>query len=133
MSDREDAQNRIRAVIAQWLELVASKDAQSIAGLYAEDGRFMVPNASAAEGRPAIAAMWAHLLSLPGVSLDFGPTLIETAASGDLAYEVGTYRLAYDTEAGRKQDSGKYVVVWKNEGGSWKAAADILNSDLPAS
>jgi hypothetical protein len=30
-------------------------------------------------------------------------------------------------------DTGKYVVVWRKVGGEWKAAADIFNSDLPAS
>ena len=30
-------------------------------------------------------------------------------------------------------DTGKYVVVWRKIDGKWKAAADIFNSDLPAS
>ena len=30
-------------------------------------------------------------------------------------------------------DTGKYVVVWRKIGSEWKAAADIFNSDLPAS
>lgn len=122
----------IREVIAHWLDAVRRKDAAAIAGYYAPDGRLFVPNAPIAEGREAVANMWGYLLSLPNVALSFGPTFIEAAASGDLAYEVGTYTLAFDGEKGHVDDRGKYVVVWKKQADGWKAAADILNSDLPA-
>lgn len=68
----------------------------------------------------------------PGVSLTFGPTFIEASSSGDLAYEIGTYQLSFEKGGQRVDDRGKYVVVWKRIDGAWKAAADILNSDLPA-
>lgn len=127
------ADREIRAVIPAWLDAVRRKDTAAIAGFYAPDGRFMVPNAPIAEGRTAVAAMWGHLLSLPGVALTFGPTHIEAAASGDMALEIGTYALGFDRAgAARVEDRGKYVVVWKRLDGAWKAAADILNSDLPA-
>lgn len=127
------ADRDIRAVIPAWLDAVSRKDTAAIAGFYAPDGRFMVPNAPIAEGRAAIAAMWGHLLSLPGVALTFGPTHIEAAASGDMAMEIGAYTLGFDRAgASRVEDRGKYVVVWKRLDGAWKAAADILNSDLPA-
>jgi hypothetical protein len=32
-----------------------------------------------------------------------------------------------------RSDTGKYVVVLLKIAGEWKAAADIFNSDLPAS
>ena len=129
----EAADREIRAVIPAWLEAVRRKDTAAIARLYTPDGRFMVPNAPIAEGRAAVAAMWDHLLSLPNAALTFGPTQIEAAASGDLAFEIGTYTLGFDRAAApRVEDRGKYVVVWKRIDGAWKAAADILNSDLPA-
>lgn len=132
MTTTAPGDREIRALIPAWLEAVARKDSDAIASLYTPDGRFMVPNAPIAEGRAAVAATWAHLLSLPGVGLTFGPTHIEVAASNDLAFEIGTYTLAFDRDGGRIEDRGKYVVVWKRLDGTWKAAADILNSDLPA-
>lgn len=132
MSANATIDRDIRAVIPAWLDAVRRKDTAAIAEFYTPDGSFLVPNAPIAEGRAAVAGMWGHLLSLPNVSLTFGPTLIEGAESGDLAYEIGTYALGFDKDAGRMEDRGKYVVVWKCVDGSWKAAADILNSDLPA-
>jgi ketosteroid isomerase-like protein len=125
------AEQEIREVIGAWLEAVRRKDTGAIAEFYTPDGRFMVPNAPIAEGRTAVGQMWGNLLSLPNVLLNFGPTSIEAAASGDLAYEIGTYTLAFDRKGKRIEDRGKYVVVWKRIGSAWKAAADILNTDLP--
>ncbi|MGH7152640.1 MAG: YybH family protein [Acetobacteraceae bacterium] len=132
MSDTNAADGAIKAVIARWLEAVARKDTGAIAGFYTPEGRFLVPNAPIAEGRQAVAAMWGHLLSLSNVALSFGPTFIEAASSGDMAYEVGTYTLAFDKDGQHIADRGKYVVVWKKLAEGWRAAADILNSDLPA-
>jgi uncharacterized protein (TIGR02246 family) len=127
-----DAERQIRATIARWVAAVARGDAAAITQFYVGDARFMVPNAPAAIGHAAIENMWATLLSLPNAALDFGPDFVTVAASDDLAYEAGSYALSFDKDGARVNDRGKYVVVWKNDGGTWKAAADILNSDLPA-
>jgi ketosteroid isomerase-like protein len=131
MNTNANIDSEIREIIPAWLDAVRRKDTAAIAEFYTPDGRFMVPNAPIAEGRTAVAQMWGNLLSLPNISLKFGPTFIEAASSGDLAYEIGTYALAFDKDGKRIEDRGKYVVVWKRIGSVWKAAADILNSDLP--
>ena len=46
---------------------------------------------------------------------------------------IATYKLAVAPKGTPQTDAGKYVVVWRKVGGEWKAAADIFNSDLPAS
>ncbi len=96
---------------------------------YADDGAFLPPGAPIAEGRQAIAAAWGRFYKLANFELTFAPTRITIAQSGDVAFEVGTYSLAFDGDQGRVQDKGKYVVAWKKAGGAWKAAADIFNSD----
>ena len=119
----------IMAVIAVWKDAVRRKDAAAIAGLYTADGALMVANAPIGVGAAAIAAMWAGMLALPGVAIDFGPNLIEAAASGEMAYDVGAYTLGFDGPAGRIEDKGKYVVVWRKVDGAWRAAVDSLTSD----
>ncbi len=131
MVDRHSEEQEIRSLIRQWVEAVGRKNPADIAKFYAADGRFLVPNAPISEGHDKIAAMWSVLLQLPNVALSFGPTLVEVAEAGDMAYDLGTYSLSYDGPSGRVADRGKYVVVWKKVGAAWKAAADILNSDLP--
>jgi len=122
----------IRAQVDRWLQLVKAKDAAGIAALYADDGAVMPPNAPAGKGRAAIQQAWASMMQTPGFDLTFVPEQITLSSSGDMALDRGTYRLAVAPGGNPQTDTGKYVVVWRKIGGEWKAAADIFNSDLPA-
>jgi uncharacterized protein (TIGR02246 family) len=123
----------IRGHVDQWLQLVKAKDAAGIAELYTEDGAVMPPNAPIGKGRAAIQQTWASMMRTPGFGLTFVPEQIIVSSSGDMALDRGTYRLAVAPDGTAQTDTGKYVVVWRKIGGEWKAAADIFNSDLPAS
>lgn len=122
----------IRGQVARWLQLIKSKDAAAIAQMYTEDGAFMPANATIGKGRSAIEQNWAAMLATPGFELTFAPEQIIVSSSGDMALDRGTYRLAVAPNGAKQVDTGKYVVVWRKIGGEWKAAADIINSDLPA-
>lgn len=123
----------IRAQVDRWMQLVKSKDAAAIAQLYTEDGAVMPPNAPIGKGRAAIQQTWASMMQAPGFDLTIVPEQIVVSSSGDLALDRGTYRLAMAPGGTAQTDTGKCVVVWRKIGGEWKAAADIFNSDLPAS
>lgn len=126
-------QRAIRAQVDRWLQLVKAKDAAGIAALYVEDGTVMPPNAPIGKGHAAIQQTWASMMATPGFDLTFVPDQIIVSSSGDMALDRGTYRLAIAPNGTAQSDTGKYVVVWRKVGGEWKAAADIFNSDLPAS
>ena len=123
----------IRGHVHRWLQLVKAKDAAGIAALYAEDGTVMPPNAPIGKGRAAIQQTWTSMMRTPGFGLTFVPEQIIVSSSGDMALDRGTYRLAVAPDGTAQTDTGKYVVVWRKIGSEWKAAADIFNSDLPAS
>ncbi len=125
-------EQRIRELDRRWVEAVQAGDFETAGSMYAEDGLIMPPNAVQGEGTGAAAQFWKAVTELPNVAMDFGPTEIEVAEAGDMAYEIGTYTLSFDGEQGRVEDRGKYVVVWTKEDGEWKVAADIFNSDVPA-
>src|SRR5574343_100321 len=46
------------------------------------------------------------------------------------AIETGAYEL--QLEGGKAIESGKFIVIWKQENGAWKMYQDIWNSDAPA-
>jgi uncharacterized protein (TIGR02246 family) len=129
-ADLKADEARIRALIGEWLEAVAAKDADRTAGFYAADGMMMPQGAPAAIGTGAIAKAWGGLYAMKDFSLIFTPSSITVAEAGDMAMDIGTYELSFTGEDGKKvADHGKYVVVWKKVDGDWKAAADIFNSD----
>lgn len=123
----------IRGQVDRWLQLVKAKDAAAIAELYTEDGAVMPPNAPIGKGRAAIQQAWASMMGTPGFGLTFVPEQILVSASGDMALDRGTYSLTIAPGGTTVKDTGKYVVVWRKIGNEWKAAADIFNSDRPAS
>ena len=121
----------IRSLDQQWVKLIAAKNAEAIAELYAPDAAVMPPNAPLAQGREAITATWRSMMQPPGFQLTFAPTRIDISKGGDMAMARGTSRLVTQAPTGAVEDRGKYVVVWRKVDGQWKAAADIFNSDLP--
>src|ERR1700687_304462 len=83
----------IRKLDKDWSAAAGSKDVDKTVSFYADDASALPFNAPIAKGKDQIRQVWAHLTSLPGFGLSFGPTTIEVAKSGDLAYDVGTFEL----------------------------------------
>jgi len=122
----------IRKINSHWLELIRSRDAAGVAGLYAPNGALMPPNSPAALGTEAIQKGWQGMFDMPGFALTFEPDEIVVSGSGDLAYDRGTYKFAAAPASGPVTEDGKYVVVWRKLDGQWRAVADIFNSNAPA-
>jgi uncharacterized protein (TIGR02246 family) len=119
----------IRQLSKQWDAAVATKDPAAIVKFYTDDGVLLPQGAALAEGHDAIAKVWRGFFDLPDFSLTFSPTKINVSSSGDMAYEIGTYALSFRSNKGPVHEKGKYVVVWKKAGGTWRAAADIFNNN----
>jgi ketosteroid isomerase-like protein len=54
---------------------------------------------------------------------------LELEEHGDTAYEVGRYTVF--AAAGKTLNAGKYVLIWKREGGQWKYHPDIGVTSMP--
>jgi len=124
-------EQQILDVIEQWRAAAGRGDITTIAEFYTEDAQLFPPNTASVQGREKAAEIWRGMLSLPNVALKWEPTRIEATASGDLAYVVGTYSLAFNSEDGRQEGRGSYVAIWKKVGDSWKLAIDMINSEMP--
>jgi ketosteroid isomerase-like protein len=55
---------------------------------------------------------------------------VEVDSAGETAVEVGRYALR--GKGGQVADVGKYVVVWKTEGGGWRLHRHTWNTHHPA-
>jgi ketosteroid isomerase-like protein len=118
----------IEAANAKFSADYAKGDAAAVAAHYTAAGQAFPPNGEIARGREAIQKVWKGAMDagVKGVKL----VTLEVEAHGDTAHEVGTYVLVGD--GGKTLDNGKYVVIWKREGGQWKLHRDIWNTSMPA-
>jgi uncharacterized protein (TIGR02246 family) len=121
----------IRKLDKEWSAAAGAKDLAKTVSYYADDASAFPFNAPIATGKEQIQKLWTGLMATPGFALSFGPTKIEVAKAGDLAYEAGTFELKMnDAKGSPTTEIGKYVVVWKKQADKqWKVVADIFNTD----
>jgi ketosteroid isomerase-like protein len=123
----------LRDLDAQWSKDAGAKDLEKTVSYYAEGAIVMPPNSASATTKEAIRSAWKEMLTTPGAAISWKATKVEVAKSGDLAYVSGTYEETMTDASGKPvNDRGKYVEIFKKQpDGTWKAVADIWNSDLP--
>jgi len=123
----------IRAADQGWARVFAAKDLKASVEFCAEGASFMAPNAPIATGKQAISQAFSFFFTLPVLQINWQPTKIEVARSGELGYSSGAYEMSFKDPSGKTvPDHGKYVTVWRKQSdGSWKVIYDIFNSDLP--
>jgi uncharacterized protein (TIGR02246 family) len=119
----------IAAVIQEFMAAFKSKDPQTLSLLYTKDAQVLPPNADVFKGREAIREMW-HQAMQAGLG-EIRLTTTEILQTEDLLVETGRYELR--AESGDSVDTGKYLVIWKQEGDLWRMHRDIWNSSRPTS
>jgi ketosteroid isomerase-like protein len=121
----------IQAAANAWFKAIEEKDLDKTLSFYATDAEYL------SAGRPAVSTeegrrkLWIEDYASPAFASEEATNRIEMAASGDLAYQRGTYVVSGEDAQGRPTKStGKFVVVWKKQSsGQWKAIIDIDNAD----
>ncbi len=129
-SSPADATAIITQTGAAWARHWNAGELDAVVAAYAEDAVYMPPHHAALHGREAIREYLKRPMGRGVKDLVYEVTYIRQ--SGDLAYDVGRYRMTVPEKDGRtRRDEGKYLVVWKRESsGEWKIAADSFSSDL---
>ena len=105
-----------------------SQGATDIGKLYASDAQLFPPGGAMISGNTAIGPFWKSAFESGVKKATLETTQTENA--GDQIIETGAYTLA--SADGKPLDNGKYIVVWKKEGGTWKLYRDIWNSNMAA-
>ena len=99
-----------------------------MASLYTDNGQLLPANSDVVAGAAGIQAFWQGLFEM-GLRSAVLET-VELENHGETAAEVGRYTLKAD--GGAVANQGKYIVVWKNDGGTWKLHRDIWTTSQPA-
>ena len=128
------AEAALRAADQAWLKVFQARDLDESVAFCAESGSVLAPNAPRASGRDAIRQLFAGYFALPQLAIEWSPSSVRVARSGDLGYTTGAYRMSFQDPAGKTvEDRGKYVTVWeKGSDGKWRVLIDAFNTELPA-
>ena len=127
----DETRSAIEANNEQFMRAFERGDAAAIAALYTADARLLPPQQPMLAGAEAIKQFWQGMLRLQ-IKQPRLETVEVAEQRDDVACEIGRYSFTVPLPTGQTiTDTGKYVVVWKREGGTWKLHIDIWNSDAP--
>jgi uncharacterized protein (TIGR02246 family) len=126
----DDVRQAIEQVNSKIMAAFKAGDAATIASQYTDTAKMLPPDATEVAGREAIEDLWQGWLDdgLKDLTLE----AIEVEASGDLAYEIGSFSMQAPAENNTMMPAmGNYVVVWKRGAdGNWRLQVDTWN-DAP--
>ncbi|ALD22448.1 YybH family protein [Hymenobacter sp. DG25A] len=106
----------------------ARGDSAAIARLYTDGGVVLPTGMEPIQGTAGIQAFWQGAMEMGIKQVKLKTREVEELE--DTAIELGNYTLFGG--AGQLIDQGKYMVVWKQQGGQWKLHQDIWNTNIPA-
>jgi len=120
----------IRQIGSDWARHWNAGDLDQVVATYAPDAVYLPPHHEAVHGCDSIREYLEAPLGHGVTDLAFDVTYIKQ--SGNVAWDVGTYRMSVPQNDGTKrEDRGKYLTVWKRAGTKWVITADAWSSDLP--
>ena len=127
--DVDEARKGIAAGNEAFMQAASKQDPTAIAALYTKDAIVLPPDAEMIVGsKTGIEALFKEQFAA-GVKR-FTLETINVERSGDMATETGRFTVVVSPKEGPEAKViGKYVVVWKKDGGIWKLHRDIWNSD----
>jgi ketosteroid isomerase-like protein len=122
----------IRRIDAAWAEALQRKDLEQVMSNYSQDASLLPSDEPIVRGQASIREWFAKRIGTPEYSATFAPTTIVVAKSGDIAYELGTFRVTVENDSGIPVEySGKHLVTWEKRDGHWKVTAESINRDSP--
>lgn len=128
MSSNDTARQEIDRVNRQFEHAFNRGDAAGAAKVYTDDASLMPPGMPTMQGHQAIAQFWQGGMDMGIQQVELHTDSFE--AQGALGYEIGHAVLHIQPQgAPAMTDTVKFVVVWKRQGGGWKWAVDIWNSN----
>lgn len=110
-----------------FMETYKNMDPAGMAELYTADAKLLPPNSETVEGSENMESFWQAIMDtgISEITLHTG----EVERYGKALVEVSSAELR--GEDGALIDKSKYMVIWKQERGTWKMYLDMFNSNMP--
>jgi ketosteroid isomerase-like protein len=124
--DSAEAAKTVAVEQQVFMDAFKKGDSIAVADVYTADAKVMNAGMPAAEGKE-------NIIHFFGRVFKGGPLMITTKTLGvwtDTSMIVEEGKWIMGTKDGEAYDHGKYLILWKKEGGKWKKFRDCHNSDI---
>ena len=122
----------VRNRSGEWMNYANSKDAASIAGIFAPDG-ILIADEKAYRGTAEIqAATEAQIKKAPDALYSWTSDKVQVADSGDLAVELGSFTFDPDGEGKKPARQGSFATTWAKVDGQWRVTSDAGGDNVEA-
>lgn len=134
MAKANDADDRTRALMQNWLDAFNNKDIDALMSIYSNKIYYANNGNSLERSVQSIRENYAAgFKAAPEVTIDFSEELVSTGEK--LAHIAGKYRVNIPAADGSTQHRyGRVLLIFEKQGDAWKMVVDFDNqgSDLSA-
>jgi len=129
ISSLSRAETAVRKMTQDWALACNNKQLDDLVDLYGADAVVLRPNVPALRGAAAIREFFCAALDSGLGEVELEPLRVEVF--GDVAYEAGRCKMLVPVAVSkRREERGKYLMIFARQAGDWKAIADCWSSDL---
>ena len=121
----------IRELTADWFAAEARRDIEASLSYLAPDAVIQPEGAATITDSAETRALYEEFFAAPFTDLVMEPRTVVVAASGDLAYDVGPWRMVFEGPDGRAEAPGKSTIIWRKVDGQWKVVVMSFSMDTP--
>jgi len=119
----------LRQLAQDWALACNTKHLDELVDLYASDAMVVRPNVPLVRSAGAIRELFFSQLEAGLGEVQMEPLRVEIL--GEIAYEVGRCTMLVPTATGkRREERGKYVLLFGRQAGEWKILVDSVSTDL---
>jgi uncharacterized protein (TIGR02246 family) len=133
MVENAEEVTAVRKRYSDWLEAEKRRDLEGAISFLAPDAVVQGGDAPAVKGVEGARELWKQIFSIPYTDmLDTEPRTVVVSQSGDMAYDVGNFKILLPDKNGSTDVRAKSLVVWQKRDGQWKAVVNTFSMDAPA-
>jgi uncharacterized protein (TIGR02246 family) len=121
----------IRKLTTDWFADELRRDMEASLSCVAPDAMFQLGGAPTIVGITAIRAAYEELFKIPFTDWVVEPRTVVVSKSGDLAYDIGSFKMVFEGPEGRKEEPQKSTIIWRKLDGQWKVVVCCFSSDTP--
>ena len=121
----------IRKLTTDWFADELRRDMEASLSYLAPDAVLQLEGAPTIVGTTAIRAAYEEFFKTPFTDWVMESRTVIVAASGDLAYDFGSFKMVFEGSEGRTEVPQKSTIIWSKLEGQWKCVVMTFSNDTP--